>query len=181
MAMRNKKPCPMCGVQIKEESNLCRSCASKGRKKTPETIAKLSAAHCGKKHTPEHIGKIAAANRGRKRSKESIAKANASMVGHRHGKENGNWKGGRRKTSHGYITILCPRHPHADNEGYVREHRLVMESHIGRTLLPSEVVHHINGAITDNRVENLMLFSCVGKHVGHHFLLKGQEKNAPSK
>ena len=34
-------------------------------------------------------------------------------------------------------------------------HRYIMESHIGRKISFNEVVHHINGDKTDNRIENL--------------------------
>ncbi len=77
------------------------------------------------------------------------------------------WKGGRRKGGKfWYIRIYCPSHPHCDDKGYILEHRLVMEKHIGRILLLTEIVHHIDGDKQNNRIENLMLFKDNREHIG---------------
>jgi hypothetical protein len=72
---------------------------------------------------------------------------------------NPNWTGGRIIHSSGYIHVLKHEHPYADVNGYVKEHRLVVEKHLGRYLEEYEEVHHINGNKTDNRIENLELMT----------------------
>ena len=69
------------------------------------------------------------------------------------------WRGGRAKSSTGYMLVQAPSHPAAQVNGYVPEHRLVMETMIGRLLLPEETVHHVNGKRDDNRPENLELWT----------------------
>lgn len=72
--------------------------------------------------------------------------------------KNPNWRGGRSFHSKGYVYMYCPDHPKASN-GYVFEHRLVMEAHLDRFLRDDEIVHHKNGRRGDNRVENLEILS----------------------
>ena len=57
----------------------------------------------------------------------------------------------------GYVRVYCPMHPMANTWGYVYEHRLIMESLVGRFLNKDEHVHHINGKRWDNSPENLQL------------------------
>lgn len=61
------------------------------------------------------------------------------------------------KTWAGYIKIFHPDHPKADSKGYVHEHNLIIEKHLGRYLNDNEVVHHVNEIKNDNCIENLKL------------------------
>ncbi len=72
------------------------------------------------------------------------------------------WKGGTI-TKCGYKHVkLYPDDPYYDlmarsYTNYVLEHRIIMARHLGRALLSTEVVHHLNGIKADNRIENLEL------------------------
>ena len=81
---------------------------------------------------------------------------------------NPRWRGGRYLTEEGYVRIRVPGHPDATQRGYVLEHRLVMEHKLGRRLLRTEVIHHINHVRDDNRPENLALMGGWDHHQRLH-------------
>jgi len=87
------------------------------------------------------------------------------------GKKAPGWKGGRHIYG-GYVEVwISPDSPFAlmANGNHIVEHRLVMAKHLNRCLESWEIVHHINGIKTDNRIENLELVK-----VSEHYILHRQ-------
>jgi DNA-binding CsgD family transcriptional regulator len=77
------------------------------------------------------------------------------------GDRSASWRGGRTVVAGGYVKVrptpddlaYCDQ----GSNGYVLEHRLIVARFLGRRLLASETVHHINGNTGDNRLENLQI------------------------
>lgn len=75
------------------------------------------------------------------------------------------WTGGV-KLMKGYAYKRTPGHPNGTKHGsYVAVHRLVMEEKLGRYLLTTEVVDHIDGDITNNHPDNLRVFQSNAEHL----------------
>ena len=85
------------------------------------------------------------------------------------GDRNYNWKGGKFLSKFGYYYVRAPKdHPYKNSSGYIFEHRYLMEKHLQRYLEPKELVHHLNGIKTDNRLENLVVIT-KAQHNTEHF------------
>jgi hypothetical protein len=67
-----------------------------------------------------------------------------------------------------YNYAKIPNHPNATKNGYVLEHRMVMENKLGRLLTRKEVVHHENENKKDNNPGNLELKESHSQHTREH-------------
>jgi hypothetical protein len=66
---------------------------------------------------------------------------------------------GRYVDGSGYVHVKARiGEPGAKKNGFIVEHRRVMQDAIGRGLMKCENVHHKNGNRSDNRIENLELW-----------------------
>lgn len=92
-------------------------------------------------------------------SKNCLWKANSQRVPHNKGQGNG-WTD---KRGYRWVYVIINGKSVAQ-----REHRVVMENHLGRKLSPEELVHHINGVKNDNRIENLELENWAHHTAMHH-------------
>lgn len=110
---------------------------------------------------------------------EKIKKERKSRyIGSISGKNSPLWKGGRIKDGRGYIWVKVPKgYLKANLWGYIAEHRFIMEKYLGRFLRKKEVVHHLNGDHSDNRLENLKLCKNNAEHRKLHKKSKSAIRN----
>lgn len=92
------------------------------------------------------------------------------------GKNSGNFKNYRIINSEGYVMLKKDNYPGSQKSGYIPEHKYKMEQKIGRILKENELVHHINGDKTDNRLENLQLLTRSEHITEHHLGAKRSEE-----
>lgn len=94
-------------------------------------------------------------------SRSCSGRVNHRKLGDLTGPNNPRYSGGFSRSVEGR-TIVCTR-----DGGYTFWYRIVMEDAIGRPLTSDEIVHHINGDWTDDRLENLALTNRTD-HINHH-------------
>jgi len=99
---------------------------------------------------------------GKNRDESTKEKIRESKIGILNDRD---WKGGKTlDKSTGYIIVR----ERGDWNNYQYEHRKVMEKHLCRKLLTTEVVHHIDRNKTNNSLENLELMSNSDHSILHH-------------
>jgi hypothetical protein len=110
---------------------------------------------------------------GKKHSKETRKINSLKHKGSNHNQ----WKGGIKINNEGYVLVYIdddsPYFVMREQQNYIREHRYVMAKHLGRLLNDDEVVHHINGDKTDNRIENLQIMTAEEHTILHTLQRKG--------
>lgn len=91
------------------------------------------------------------------------------------GYKSGKWKGGVRFVK-GYKHLNIPGHNLARKDGWVPEHRLIMQNSMDRHLLKTEVVHHKDENKLNNSIENLLLYSSNSEHRKIHAKVQNRNK-----
>lgn len=113
----------------------------------------LSLSHLRSTKIAEHLGLSA------RYVRRVLAKNGLSHpIGPPPGKDNPAWVGGRMVTQDGYVLLR-------NSPPRLVEHRFVVEQHLGRPLLVTEVVDHIDGITIHNDISNLRVFPNNGAHL----------------
>ena len=88
------------------------------------------------------------------------------------------YTGGHTVIYGGYVFELCPDHPKANPFGFVPQHRLVVERHLGRYLSSKEQVHHIDLNPLNNDISNLQVLTRA-EHLAIHRQIERERKYPP--
>lgn len=96
------------------------------------------------------------------------------------GKNSPSYRNGEKRNS-GYVYLVCKGHPSCDVDGYVPRGRLVLEKKLGRYLLKSYHMHHLNGITDDDRPENLIELSPSAHSTLHAYNRKCQKQKTKRK
>lgn len=62
---------------------------------------------------------------------------------------------------------------------FIREHRYIMEQHLGRKLVDDEIVHHIDLCRLNNDIDNLFLFETNQYHILYHNFIDNNNYISP--
>lgn len=189
--------CIVCGAEFKvppSRASKAKTCSNEcGYKVRAESIKRsvtLQCDHCGKGfETPRcHAGRRKFCSYECRDSSPDYKQAMSDRV---LGEKNPAWTGGRYFRKDGYIYRNAPRHPFAAN-GYVLEHRLVMEEWLikrrprskflirvfGKPYLsPAYEVHHRDGNRQNNELSNLQCLT-PSEHQRLHARLRRQDRHS---
>lgn len=150
---RRTIPCASCGELFERKVKSVKACSVACGNKLKEAKKEVVCATCGTTFLRPHGKQRTFCSRScalvERNKQGNTAKASRA-------------EGATNKTPNGYVM-------EKSNGAWTQQHRLVVEEKIGRKLLPSERVHHINGIRDDNRPENLELW-----------LVKGNSKKDPA-
>ena len=142
----------------------CSFCKKEIEKNFPPSLSKLKNRYCSikccGKHKYQknmHTCEICGSKFHRRGKRSNRFCSNACCRTFFSGANHPNWKGGINDNGVGYIEIQKPNHPMSDNRGRILEHRYIMSEHLGRNLIPSEIVHHIDENKKNNDISNLQL------------------------
>lgn len=135
-----------------------RSCRFESKRKRVDVVCK----HCGKDFW---VHACRADNRRRRGTEAQFCSKACKHAYWRLGNAPLTGTGKPYLSADGYVLVSMPTHPEVIarkgrgvRNNRMREHRIVMEEHLGRVLLPNENVHHKHGDRTDNKIENLELW-----------------------
>ena len=110
-------------------------------------------------------------------SRPCSRKGHSNFMTGRKGKEASNWQGGESVSGDGYKMIYNPDHHRSNATNRVREHIIIVEEALKRSLNEKEVIHHIDHNRTNNSLENLYLFDSNSEHSKYHRLLQLNKTN----